>query len=79
MKAIHSNNTKVIYGEPCDISIRVARHIYAIMTIINEYNSVCDKAATGLPEEVRALGTIDVSGVPSYDDIVENGVGHYLK
>ena len=34
VKQDKENNTRVIYGEPCDISIRVARHIYAIMTII---------------------------------------------
>ena len=72
------NNTKVIYGEPCDISVRVARHIYAIMSIINEYNSVYNRL-TELPEELRSLGTLDISGIPSYDEIVNNGVGNYLK
>ena len=74
----NQNNTKVICGEPCDISIRVARHVYSILEIINAYNKYYD-TVVGLPDEVRELGKIEVSGVPSYDEIVENGLGYYLK
>ena len=68
----------VIYAAPCDISIRVARHIYAIMEIINGYNKLYN-SIEGLPQDVKDLGKLEVSGVPSYDDVVDNGVGHYLK
>ena len=68
----------VIYAAPCDISIRVARHVYSIMSIINAYNKVYN-SLYGLPDDVKDLGKLEVSGIPSYEEIVTNGVGSYLK
>ena len=68
----------VIYAAPCDISIRVARHVYAIMEIINGYNKLYN-SIEGLPQEVKDLGKLEISGIPSYDEVVDNGVGYYLK
>ena len=72
------NGTKVIAAEPCDISVRVARHVYSILEIINGYNKLYT-TVNGLPDEVVDLGKLEVSGIPSYDEIVENGIGYYLK
>ena len=68
----------VIYAAPCDISIRVARHVYAIMEIINGYNKLYE-SIDGLPQDVKDLGKLEVSGIPTYDEIIENGIGNYLK
>lgn len=68
----------VIYAAPCDISVRVARHAYAIMEIINGYNKLYN-SIEGLPQELKDLGKLEVSGIPSYDEIIENGLGYYLK
>ena len=78
VKQDKQNNTKVIWGEPCDISIRVARHVYAIMEIINGYNKLYNKIES-IPQDVKKLGQLKLEGIPSYDEIIENGVGHYLK
>ena len=73
-----ANNTKVICGEPCDISVRVARHVCAILEIINGYNKLYN-SFDELPQDVKDLGKLEVSGIPSYDEIIENGIGKYLK
>ncbi len=72
------NGTKVICGEPCDISVRVARHAYAIMEIISMYNELYDDYDS-IPQATKDLGKLEVNGIPSYDEIVENGIGYYLK
>lgn len=69
---------KVIFGEPTDISIRVARHVLQITSIIKAYNQTYTNYLE-IPQEVRDLGTLDISGIPSYDDIVDNSCGYYLK
>lgn len=68
----------VIYAAPCDISIRVARHVYAIMEIINAYNKVYN-TIDDIPQDVKDLGKLEIDGIPSYDEIIENGIGSYLK
>ena len=68
----------VIYAAPCDISVRVARHVYAIMEIINGYNKIYN-SIVDLPQDVKDLGKLEVEGIPSYEEIIENGIGKYLK
>ena len=48
------------------------------MEIINGYNKLYN-SIVDLPQDVKDLGKLEVSGIPSYDEIIENGIGKYLK
>lgn len=67
-KAKESGALRIAYredtGEP--IAHRVGRHITGMIELINAYNMA-------YPDK-----TIEVSGLPGYDDVMANGVGKYL-
>lgn len=48
------------------IEVRCARHVFGIMTILKNYTAMYDNP-------------IVVAGMPTYDDLVENGMGAYLN
>ncbi len=67
-KAKESGALRIAYredaGEPMEH--RVGRHITGLVELINAYNMA-------YPDK-----TIELSGLPSYDDLMVNGVGKYL-
>jgi hypothetical protein len=48
------------------LSVRVARHSATIMELVRTFS------------EITPDRTIELKGVPSYDDMVKQGVGSYL-
>ncbi len=46
---------------------RVGRHLSGFMAIINSYN------------EIHIDNTVKISGLPAYQELVENGIGKYLN
>ena len=63
---------KILYASPTSIDERVARHILSVLSIIKDYNSYYNKYN-------EDLGKVSSSGIPDYDDILENGIGYYLS
>ena len=63
---------KILYASPTSIDERVARHILSVLSIIKAYNSSYKKYN-------EDLGKLSISGIPDYDDILENGIGYYLS
>ena len=61
----------LLYAPPVHIDERVARHTLTIVELINAYNDIYNK--DNLPGE-----SLLISGIPSYQDILNNGVGNYL-
>lgn len=59
----------LLYADPVPLNVRVARHTLSILSIIEAYNS-----NFGLDE----LGELTISNMPSYSDLVNNGIGKYL-
>ena len=64
----HPNN-RILYAPPVDISERVARHVLSVVSIMESFNESVNAVETG---------AFEFSNVPSYDDIIANGVGNYL-
>lgn len=62
----------LLYAAPTDLSERVARHTASIMQIIESYNSIYN------PGNLEGASLL-ISNMPSYEDIIANGVGTYLK
>jgi hypothetical protein len=77
---------KIIYGEPVELSVRVARHVECILAVLSEYNDdylTFDFGTSILTGEERntklhALGEFGFSNIPDYNEICANGVGYYL-
>lgn len=59
----------LLFAAPVHINERVARHAASIMAILKGFN---DSAASA------EKGTFVINNVPTYDEIIQNGVGHYL-
>lgn len=59
----------LLYASPTNINERVARHTFAIMAIIDGYNKKM---------KTNELGELIITNIPSYNDILTNGIGHYL-
>lgn len=59
----------LLFAKPVHLDERVARHVASIVAIVDSYN---DGLGSG------ELGEFVVTNIPSYDEIMINGVGHYL-
>lgn len=73
----------IIYGAPVSLTERVARHTLTICEILNAYNeeySYGEFGSLGTFLDGRRLneGTFAISNIPSYENIMTKGVGHYL-
>lgn len=77
----------VLYASPVHINERVGRHVCSISTIVEAFNSKIDSytklqsQGKQVPEEWQKyleLGKLEISNIPSYDELLENGVGKYL-
>lgn len=85
-KAIELGNKtgqKIIYGAPVSLTERVARHTLTIQSIIEAYNEELgygEAGAFGSFLNGRRLteGEFSVSNIPSYEEILANGIGRYL-
>lgn len=66
----------LLYATPVHINERVARHAQTIVEIINAYNKLM--VGKVRDDGYEYLG-LEVSNIPPYDDILNNGVGHYFK
>ncbi len=67
-KATELGITYVDYDESgVHLNERVGRHVATIMTIVDVYNR--------MPE---AEGSLDINNMPTYDEIITNGIGNYL-
>ncbi|OGU42841.1 MAG: hypothetical protein A2315_05930 [Ignavibacteria bacterium RIFOXYB2_FULL_35_12] len=67
-RAVRTKSFRISYelaGEP--LSLRVGRHIQGIKAILDSYNEYSNDKK------------IVYENIPSYDDLVENGVGSYLR
>ncbi len=78
----------LLYAPPVHINERVGRHILAVKTIIESFNAIWANRAdytgygintslTNMEEPVK-LGTLEISNIPTYEAIMEFGVGKYL-
>jgi hypothetical protein len=68
LEALHSDALRIEYdpdGEP--LERRVGRHLEGFRAILDAYN------------EFHADRPVDMAGLPSYRDLLENGLGHYLN
>lgn len=59
----------LLYASPTNINERVARHTFTIMALIDGYNKKM---------KTNELGELIITNIPSYNDILTNGIGHYL-
>ncbi len=64
-----ANKLGVLYAAPVDINERVARHTLSILSILQAYNDIYGDGE---------LGKFIINHVPDYEDIINNGIGHYL-
>ena len=69
-KALEKGIGKILYAPPVSLDERVARHVYTIYEIIQAYNKYYG---------TEQLGELKVNGFPGYQDVLTNGIGHYLK
>lgn len=73
----------LLYAAPVHINERVARHVCSISTIIESYNFYVNQY-TSNPNSYNtrycdtALGMLEISNIPTYDELIQNGVGKYL-
>ena len=73
----------ILYAAPVHIDERVARHTLSIVEILNAYNeelSYGDLGSLGNFLDGKRLteGTFAIKNIPTYDEIMTNGVGYYL-
>lgn len=68
----------LLYAAPVHINERVARHACAILSIIGSYNAAFQRGDFNDRPELTGLGELKISKIPSYTEIMENGVGKYL-
>lgn len=82
-----ANGTEIIYGRPCSINERVARHTLSVLNVIEGFNTNCVTRTVSVADASRSayvgtggeyIGKFIVSGIPGYGDIYTNGVGNYL-
>lgn len=67
-KAKETGALRIIYNEEGEsLESRVGRHINGFISIINAYN------------EENTNKTVEISGLPSYSDLIENKLGNYLN
>lgn len=64
-----ANELGLLYAPPVNITERVARHTFSILALIDAYNTKLG---------ANELGEFIVTNIPSYSDIMTNGIGHYL-
>lgn len=62
----------LLEAHPTTLSERVARHTTTILQLVASYNSLKN------PGDLANQSLI-ITSMPSFDDIVTNGIGHYLK
>ena len=59
---------RIVYRDEGEqLEHRVGRHLSGFMAIIRSYT------------EIHPENTVEISGLPDYQDLVENGVGRYLN
>jgi hypothetical protein len=73
----------IIYAKPVSLTERVARHTLTICEILNAYNEEYSYGQHGslanfLDGRRLNEGMFSISNIPSYDEIMEKGVGYYL-
>ena len=83
----NKRNQKIIYGAPVSLTERVARHTLTIESILQAYNDEIQYNLDNFPCAFDTLeygerrieqGMFSISGIPSYEDILEKGLGQYL-
>lgn len=80
------HGTSNIYGEPVEISERVARHVLSFESVITGFNQIkttrtVDKTGRdniGVGGEFVGEMILEEGSIPSYYDLVKYGVGYYL-
>jgi len=68
LQALESGALRIEYepsGEP--LERRVGRHVAGFVSLLNAYN------------EYHPERTIEIDNLPSYQDLLDNGLGHYLN
>ena len=73
----------IIYAAPVPIAERVARHTLTICEILNAYNEELSYGQYGdlgtfLNGRRLTQGSFAIKNIPSYEEIMTNGVGYYL-
>lgn len=59
----------VLYAAPVHLNERVARHVLSILSILNAYNDIYGS---------NERGKFIVNDIPTYENIINNGIGYYL-
>ena len=78
------HGTQIIYGAPCEISERVARHTLSITSVIDGFNKVQKTRVVNVTARDNVgvggveVGEFKMGNIPSYNEIMDNGVGYYL-
>ena len=77
------NESDTTYAEPLSVTEGVARHIITINELLNAYNEELSYGDGGIFGRILngkrlVEGMFTVHNIPSYDEIIENGVGYYL-
>ena len=68
----------MLYAAPVHINERVGRHTQSILEIINFYNNFWVNKGR-VREDGYVYQPIELANIPNYNDILNNGVGYYLK
>ena len=73
----------IIYAAPVSLTERVARHTLTICEILNAYNEEYSygqygSLATFLDGRRLTQGMFSISNIPTYEEIMDKGVGYYL-
>lgn len=68
----------LLYAAPVHINERVGRHTQSILEIINFYNNYWVNKGR-VREDGYVYQPIELANIPNYNDILNNGVGYYLK
>lgn len=75
----------LLYAPPVPIRERVARHTESIMSVVDAFNMIkCSRSSfeytkmDNPPEEGKILGEFVIKDIPTYDDLIANGVQGYL-
>ena len=78
------HGTQIIYGAPCEISERVARHTLSVTSVIDGFNKVQKTRVVNVTARDNVgvggveVGEFKMGNVPSYNEIMEKGIGYYL-
>ncbi len=68
----YADELGLLYATPVSIDERVARHTESILQIITSYNFIKNR-------NNEPLKSLIIKNMPGYQDILDNGIGQYLK